>query len=147
MANAAAVDAKEPDAGGLHLGKRTRRARRQIAPSLFDKCEMVPVLSFEVGCARCGLRASYEIRPAEIGAGRELVRGKVLNERASGAMAEECETHPDQCAASAYSGLDFRAIATLAGQTYLVVGKSRAVAADGTGVQSGELFPDRNGAA
>lgn len=138
--NAAPVDAEKPDGQGVRVGERTRRARRKAAPSLFDNCQMVPVSSFTVRCQKCGVRSSYEIRQAENGKGRELVCVEVLIGWLANPMAEGCKENPNQCASRAFDGLGFRSIATLAGETYLVVGKPRTVAPERASAESGDLF-------
>lgn len=142
MADAAPVDAPKHRRSRLHLGERTGRARRKAAPSYFDNCEMVLISSFEVCCKECGIRASYEIRPAPNGKGRVVVCDQVLDRGVEYTVAEARAAHSNQCAALEVNGMDFRTLATLAGKAYLVVGKPSTVAAGApAGPESLELFP------
>lgn len=141
VARAQAVDAKEHSGEGLRLGERTRRARRKVAPSLFDNCEMVKVQSFEVRSETGRFRARYEIRQTADGKGRKLVCLEIFDCGTPDPLAEGCETHPDEHTLHSFDGMDFRAIATLAGQTYLVVRKPPTVAPVRNGVESYNLWP------
>lgn len=142
LADAAPVDAAQHTGKGVRMGERTRRARRKVAPSLFDNCSMVKVSRFEVRCPGCGVRACYAIRPSPDGKGRRVVCDEVFDGGVEYTLAEAREAHSNQCEALEVSGLDFRAIATLAGETYLVVRKPSTVAANGNGDASGAAALD-----
>lgn len=126
--NVAAVDASQSGRQRFRVGQRAGRPRRKITPTLFDNCEMVRIFAFEGGCQVCGFRARYAIRQAPNGKGRELVCLEVLGSGLVGSMAEGCQTHAVLDTIAADRGLDFRTIATLAGETYLVVRKPPSVA-------------------
>lgn len=142
VANVAPVDEKEYGGPPVRMGERTRRARRKVAPSLFDRCEVVSILSFEVGCAGCGLRARYEIRPAAVGPGRMLVRVEVLDGRTTHEVAAWGAPHPDFCTALYLDGMDFRALAQIAGKAYLVARARKPISGGGNQPvdRTGNLF-------
>ena len=141
VANAAPVDAETHPGQGVRVGQRIRRARRKVAPSLFDNCAMARVSSFAIGSEIGGLWAHYEIRQAEDGKGRKLLCREVFDGGVELTLAEARATYPNECTCLPLDGLDFRAIVTLAGETYLVVRKPSTVApSPNVGDESGDLF-------